>query len=177
MIEEELIANRSASSSGRTKVTGGSEFDAIWTENLVRRFGDVQAVDGVNIQIPKGEIYGFLGPNGAGKSTMVHMLCTLLARQVGGPLWPDLMCNPIPERFDFELAWRSKKPPSTKTDGCGTSVAAGPSLWSQTARDTTTGERARRVNRSGRFPGPNDWNLFRRHEAPPRSRGGPHPQS
>jgi ABC-2 type transport system ATP-binding protein len=58
-------------------VTG--EPHAIWAENLVRRFGDVGAVNGVNIQIPKGEIYGFLGPNGAGKSTMVHMLCTLLA--------------------------------------------------------------------------------------------------
>jgi ABC-2 type transport system ATP-binding protein len=60
-------------------VTTGSESDAIWTEDLVRRFGDVEAVNGVNLRIPKGEIYGFLGPNGAGKSTMVHMLCTLLA--------------------------------------------------------------------------------------------------
>ncbi|HEV3267539.1 MAG TPA: ATP-binding cassette domain-containing protein [Acidimicrobiales bacterium] len=56
-----------------------SEVDAIVTHDLVRHFGDVRAVNGVNIQIPKGEIYGFLGPNGAGKSTMVHMLCTLLA--------------------------------------------------------------------------------------------------
>lgn len=60
-------------------MTTGSESDAIWTEDLVRRFGDVEAVNGVNLRIPKGEIYGFLGPNGAGKSTMVHMLCTLLA--------------------------------------------------------------------------------------------------
>jgi len=60
-------------------MNGGSTADAIVTEDLVRRFGDVQAVNGVNIRIPKGEIYGFLGPNGAGKSTMVHMLCTLLA--------------------------------------------------------------------------------------------------
>src|SRR5580693_9904066 len=56
-----------------------SQIDAIRTENLVRHFGNVRAVNGVNIQIPKGEIYGFLGPNGAGKSTTVHMLCTLLA--------------------------------------------------------------------------------------------------
>jgi ABC-2 type transport system ATP-binding protein len=56
-----------------------SQIDAIRTENLVRHFGNVRAVNGVNIQIPKGEIYGFLGPNGAGKSTMIHMLCTLLA--------------------------------------------------------------------------------------------------
>lgn len=60
-----------------------SEFDAIWTEDLLRSFGDVQAVNGVNLRIPKGEIYGFLGPNGAGKSTTVHMLCTLLAPSGG----------------------------------------------------------------------------------------------
>ena len=60
-------------------VNESSRYDAIVTHDLVRHFGDVRAVNGVNIQIPKGEIYGFLGPNGAGKSTMVHMLCTLLA--------------------------------------------------------------------------------------------------
>jgi ABC-2 type transport system ATP-binding protein len=62
---------------------GVSDADAIRTDNLVRHFGGVQAVKGVNIQIPKGEIYGFLGPNGAGKSTMIHMLCTLLAPSGG----------------------------------------------------------------------------------------------
>ena len=46
---------------------------------LVRTFGDKRAVDGVDLEVPKGEIYGFLGPNGAGKSTVVRMLCTLLA--------------------------------------------------------------------------------------------------
>src|ERR1700722_4561576 len=52
---------------------------AILTESLVREFDGVRAVDGVDLVIPSGEIYGFLGPNGAGKSTTVHMLCTLLA--------------------------------------------------------------------------------------------------
>ena len=51
---------------------------AVHTEALVREFGDARAVDGVNLDIAEGEIYGFLGPNGAGKSTMVRMLCTLL---------------------------------------------------------------------------------------------------
>jgi ABC-2 type transport system ATP-binding protein len=55
-------------------VSEGSTDDAIWTDDLVRRFGDVQELNGVNIRIPRGAIYGFLGPNGAGKSTMVHML-------------------------------------------------------------------------------------------------------
>jgi ABC-2 type transport system ATP-binding protein len=46
----------------------------------------VRAVDGVDLRIPAGEIYGFLGPNGAGKSTTVHMLCTLLAPTGGRAL-------------------------------------------------------------------------------------------
>lgn len=51
---------------------------AIRTEGLVRRFGETTAVDGVDIEVPQGEIYGFLGPNGAGKSTLMRMLVTLL---------------------------------------------------------------------------------------------------
>jgi ABC-2 type transport system ATP-binding protein len=56
---------------------------AILTEGLVRTFGDVSAVDGIDLDIHTGEIYGFLGPNGAGKSTTVRMLCTLLAPTAG----------------------------------------------------------------------------------------------
>jgi ABC-2 type transport system ATP-binding protein len=52
---------------------------AIETEGLRRRFGDFEAVAGVDLSIGSGEIYGFLGPNGAGKSTTVKVLCTLLA--------------------------------------------------------------------------------------------------
>lgn len=51
---------------------------AVETRALTRTFGDVRAVDGIDLAIPAGEIYGFLGPNGAGKSTVVRMLCTLL---------------------------------------------------------------------------------------------------
>jgi ABC-2 type transport system ATP-binding protein len=52
---------------------------AITTEGLVRSFDGVAAVDGLDLDIRQGEIYGFLGPNGAGKSTTVRVLCTLLA--------------------------------------------------------------------------------------------------
>src|SRR6478736_5064626 len=51
---------------------------AVLTEALQRRFDDNMAVDGVDLAVAPGEIYGFLGPNGAGKSTTVRMLCTLL---------------------------------------------------------------------------------------------------
>lgn len=56
---------------------------AVHAEGLARRFGEVTAVDGIDLTIPTGEIYGFLGPNGAGKSTTVRMLCTLLAPSAG----------------------------------------------------------------------------------------------
>ncbi|HXW34298.1 MAG TPA: ATP-binding cassette domain-containing protein [Acidimicrobiales bacterium] len=51
---------------------------AVVTEGIARRFDDYWAVDGVDLSIEEGEIYGFLGPNGAGKSTLVRMLCTLM---------------------------------------------------------------------------------------------------
>ena len=56
---------------------------AIRADRLVRRFGELTAVDGVDLEIPRGEIYGFLGPNGAGKSTTVRVLCTLLSPSGG----------------------------------------------------------------------------------------------
>jgi ABC-2 type transport system ATP-binding protein len=57
---------------------------AIETEQLAREFeGGIRAVDGVDLAVAEGEIYGFLGPNGAGKTTTVRMLTTLL-RPTGG---------------------------------------------------------------------------------------------
>ena len=57
--------------------------DAIVTRSLVREFGAVRAVDGVDLSVHRGEIYGFLGPNGAGKTTVIRMLITLLAPTAG----------------------------------------------------------------------------------------------
>ena len=51
---------------------------AIAVRDLVRRFGEAAAVDGLTFDVGRGEIFGFLGPNGAGKSTTIKMLCTLL---------------------------------------------------------------------------------------------------
>lgn len=50
---------------------------------LVRTFGDLRAVDGIDLAVDAGEIFGFLGPNGAGKSTTVRMLVTLLRPTAG----------------------------------------------------------------------------------------------
>lgn len=56
---------------------------AIATENLTRRFGDLLAVDDVNLRVSPGQFFGFLGPNGAGKSTTIKMLTGLLAPTSG----------------------------------------------------------------------------------------------
>lgn len=50
----------------------------IMVEKLTRTFGEIQAVKGIDLQVARGETFGFLGPNGAGKSTTIKMLCTLL---------------------------------------------------------------------------------------------------
>src|SRR3954466_13025958 len=53
--------------------------NGIRAEQLAREFkGGIRAVDGIDLEVAPGEIYGFLGPNGAGKSTTEHMLTTLL---------------------------------------------------------------------------------------------------
>ena len=56
---------------------------AIEAHGLVRQFGSVRAVDGVDLAVRRGEIYGFLGPNGAGKTTVIRMLVTLLTPSGG----------------------------------------------------------------------------------------------
>jgi ABC-2 type transport system ATP-binding protein len=55
----------------------------IATKELTKNFGNFTAVDGVNLEIPKGQLFGLLGPNGAGKTTLVRMLCTLLEPSEG----------------------------------------------------------------------------------------------
>ena len=54
------------------------ESNAVEIHDLVKRFGAFVAVDHVNLEVRRGEIFGFLGPNGAGKSTTIRMLCGLL---------------------------------------------------------------------------------------------------
>src|SRR5687768_2508600 len=56
---------------------------AIEAEGLVKHFGDTRAVDGVDLSVAQGAVYGVLGPNGAGKTTTIRMLATLLAPDAG----------------------------------------------------------------------------------------------
>src|SRR3954462_34026 len=56
----------------------GAPTAAVEARGLVKHYNDVEAVRGVDLHVPRGEVFGFLGPNGAGKSTTVRMLTTLL---------------------------------------------------------------------------------------------------
>jgi ABC-2 type transport system ATP-binding protein len=76
----DLVAEDAAPSAARPPV---SSTHAVVTRGLVRRYGAITAVDGIDLTVHRGEIYGFLGPNGAGKSSLVRVLCTLL-RPHGG---------------------------------------------------------------------------------------------
>ncbi|HWQ13324.1 MAG TPA: ABC transporter ATP-binding protein [Roseiflexaceae bacterium] len=56
---------------------------AIETTDLTRSFGQVRAVDGLNLRVPRGAIYGLVGPDGAGKTTTIRMLCGALTPERG----------------------------------------------------------------------------------------------
>ena len=62
--------------------TNGNRF-AIQTFSLSRKFGDLAAVDGIDLSIKEGELFSLLGPNGAGKTTAIKMLCCLLRPSSG----------------------------------------------------------------------------------------------
>jgi ABC-2 type transport system ATP-binding protein len=63
--------------------TRSADVPAIDVRGLVKNFGEVQAVKGVEFDVATGEVFGFLGPNGAGKTTTISMLCTLLKPTAG----------------------------------------------------------------------------------------------
>jgi ABC-2 type transport system ATP-binding protein len=56
---------------------------SVYAEGLVKTFGDLRAVDNIDLEVSQGEIFGVLGPNGAGKTTMLRMLATLLPIDAG----------------------------------------------------------------------------------------------
>ena len=79
----DLLTVRPAAARTATTHEEPPRMHAITATGLSRRFGDNDAVAGIDLEIASGEIYGLLGPNGAGKSTTVRMLCTLLGPTAG----------------------------------------------------------------------------------------------
>jgi ABC-2 type transport system ATP-binding protein len=72
---------------------------------LTRRFGDLTAVDGLNLSIEAGEIFGLLGPNGAGKTTVIKMLTTLLPPSAGTARVADFDIQRQPARVRENIAY------------------------------------------------------------------------
>src|SRR5262245_24156810 len=62
----------------RTVDCSVARMEIIQVENLVKTFGEIKAVDGIQLSVQAGQIFGFLGPNGAGKSTTINILATVL---------------------------------------------------------------------------------------------------
>ena len=83
--------------------------NSVVIENLVKRFGDFVAVDHINLEIRKGEVFGFLGPNGAGKSTTIRMLCGLLTPTSGRAQVAGYDVGREPESVRQNIGYMSQK--------------------------------------------------------------------
>ncbi|WP_405841105.1 ATP-binding cassette domain-containing protein [Streptomyces platensis] len=79
---------------------------AIYAEGLVKTFGDVRALDGVDLDVPEGTVLGMLGPNGAGKTTAVRVLTTLLQPDRGKAVVAgiDVLAHPDTVRRSIGLS-------------------------------------------------------------------------
>jgi len=82
--------------------------DAVETEQLTKRYGELLAVDALNISIAEGEIFGLLGPNGAGKTTTLSMLATLLKPTAGTARVNgyDVISNPADVRRSIGIVFQ-----------------------------------------------------------------------
>jgi ABC-2 type transport system ATP-binding protein len=77
--------------------------------NLVKRFGSFVAVDRINLEVRKGEVFGFIGPNGAGKSTTIRMLCGLLKPTSGRAMVAGFDVSKNPEAVRQNIGYMSQK--------------------------------------------------------------------
>lgn len=78
-------------------------------QGLTKQFGSFVAVDHINLDVRKGEVFGFLGPNGAGKSTTIRMLCGLLKPTAGSAVVAGYDVARAPERVRQNLGYMSQK--------------------------------------------------------------------
>jgi ABC-type multidrug transport system ATPase subunit len=92
-----------------TTLVQPSEDLAIYAEHLVRRFGQVVAVNDVSFQVRKGEIFGFLGPNGSGKTTVIKMLTGLLPLSGGDAYVLGLNVRKDPEAVRERIGYMSQR--------------------------------------------------------------------
>ena len=85
------------------------EVNSVVVEKLVKRFGSFVAVDHIDLEMRKGEVFGFLGPNGAGKSTTIRMLCGLLRPTSGRAMVAGYDVARDPEAVRQNIGYMSQK--------------------------------------------------------------------
>jgi ABC-2 type transport system ATP-binding protein len=83
--------------------------NSVVVESMVKRFGSFIAVDRINLEVRKGEVFGFLGPNGAGKSTTIRMLCGLLKPTSGHAQVAGFDVSQKPESVRQNIGYMSQK--------------------------------------------------------------------
>ena len=147
---------------------------AIYAEGLVKTFGDVRALDGVDLDVPEGTVLGLLGPNGAGKTTAVRVLTTLLQPDSGKAVVAGIdvlkqpergapLHRPVrPVRRRRRVSDRPREPPDGR-----------PALPDERARREGPGGRAARALQPRRRRRPHRQDVLRRHAPPPRPRRRP----
>src|SRR6202022_3744229 len=89
-----------------TKETAMTPASAIEVHGIAKRFGDVVALDGLDLQVEAGTVFGLLGPNGAGKTTLVRVVAPLLRPDAGrvAVLGHDVVSEPLAVRRRIGLA-------------------------------------------------------------------------
>lgn len=87
----------------------GSDSEAVGVKDLVKRFGEFAAVDGISFTVERGEVFGFLGPNGAGKSTTIRMLCGIITPTSGSGHVAGYDIFTEPEAVKHAIGYMSQK--------------------------------------------------------------------
>ena len=82
---------------------------AISIRGLTKKFGDFVAVNGIDLDVARGEIFGFLGPNGSGKTTTIRMLCGVIAPTSGGAVVLGADAVKDPEEVRRRIGYMSQK--------------------------------------------------------------------
>ena len=152
----------------------GTSQPAISVSGLVKSYGDVLALDGVDLEAERGTVLGVLGPNGAGKTTAVRVLTTLLKPDAGSArvLGLDVVKDAAALRSKIGLAGQYAAVDENLT-GVENLVMVGRLYGKRRADAKVARDRAARSlqARRGRRAGRPD--LLRRHAPAPRPRGGP----